>query len=369
MTLPFNTTTTLSPSSSNQNKILTTYAHAACTSFSGHVGAGQLAVLFVFSSLVLGTLFEWTMNKVPLPHTSVLLVVGFIIGLIINSSEKPGSVLGPYGAGAVETTKMTPHLLLFIFLPPLIFESAFSINWHVFKKVFTQVLTLAVPGLSIAMLLTGSIMKWMYPEWTWPAVFLFGTIVSATDPVAVVAILKNAGGHPSLRTLVEGESLLNDGTAVVLFSVILEIMQCGEDSVKPSQAVLTFLKMSIGGPLVGLVMGFLSVLIIGRNFNKPMIEIALPLSTSYLTYFLSESVFGFSGVLAVVCLGLYFSGYGRVYISPEVDEYLHSFHGMLAHQAETVIFILSGVSFFCPLFLFSFFFFLTKIKIIDEKFS
>ena len=173
--------------------------------------------------------------------------------------------------------------------------------------------------------------------------FFIWYIVSATDPVAVVSILKQAGGHPALRTVVEGESLLNDGTAVVFFNIFLEMIQCGEEAVSPSTAVFTFLKKAIGGPLVGLFFGFFSVLIIGRNFNQPMIEIALPLSTSYLTYFVSESVFGFSGVLAVVSLGMYFSGYGRVMISPEVENYLHSFHQMLSHQAETVIFILSGI--------------------------
>ena len=342
-TPPFNKTMNITTPSSHQLNELAHHIEAACVSQNGHVGPGQLVVLFVFSSLVLGTLLEWLMHKVPLPHTSVLLVVGFFIGVIVNISEKPNSILGPYGQGTVETATISPHLLLFIFLPPLIFESAFSINWHVFRKVLSQVVTLAVPGLSLAVLLTGCTTKWMYPSWSWPSVFLFGTIVSATDPVAVVSILKKAGGHPALRTVVEGESLLNDGTAVVFFSVILEIIQCGENAVSPPEAIFTFFKMSIGGPLVGLAMGFFSVEIIGRNFNKPMIEIALPLSTSYLTYFISESVFGFSGVLAVVCLGLYFSGYGRVYISPEVEEYLHSFHGMLAHQAETVIFILSGI--------------------------
>ena len=338
-----NTTYSTAPSPNQYESDIAHHLEAACVTHTAHVGEGQLVVFFVFCALVLGTLLEWALHKVPLPHTSVLLVVGFLIGIIVNNSTEPSSILGPFGAGTEEASTITPHLLLFIFLPPLIFESAFSINWHVFKKVFSQVITLAVPGLSLAMLLTGCTTKLMYPHWSWPSVFLFGTIVSATDPVAVVAILKKAGGHPSLRTVVEGESLLNDGTSVVFFSIILEMVQCGEGAVSPSVAILTFFKMSIGGPLVGISMGFLAVLIIGRNFNKPMIEIALPLSTSYLTYFVSESVFGFSGVLSVVCLGLYFSGYGRVYISPEVEEYLHSFHGMLAHQAETVIFILSGI--------------------------
>ena len=286
------------------------------------------------------------MHKVPLPHTSVLIMAGFLIGVVVNNSNSPESVLGPFGSGTSLTSTISPHLLLFIFLPPLIFESAFSIHYHVFKKVFAQIITLALPGLSMALLLTGVATKWMYPSWSWPSVFLFGTIVSATDPVAVVSILKQAGGHPALRTVVEGESLLNDGTAVVFFKILLEMIQCGEDSVSPSTAILTFFKMSIGGPLVGLCFGAVSVFIIGRNFNKPMIEIALPLSTSYLTYFVSESVCGFSGVLAVVSLGMYFSGYGRVYISPEVEEYLHSFHGMLSHQAETVIFIVRRRDFF-----------------------
>ena len=162
--------TPFTPSPSTFNNATTPMSHnieAACVSHYAHVGHGELVVLFVFSSLIMGTLLEWTMHKVPLPHTSVLLIAGFFIGLIVNNSEDPESILGQFGKGTNETAKINPHLLLFIFLPPLIFHSAFSIHWHVFKKVFSQVMTLALPGLSMAMVLTGISMKWMYPSWSW----------------------------------------------------------------------------------------------------------------------------------------------------------------------------------------------------------
>ena len=173
--------TPFTPSPSTFNNATTPMSHnieAACVSHYAHVGHGELVVLFVFSSLIMGTLLEWTMHKVPLPHTSVLLIAGFFIGLIVNNSEDPESILGQFGKGTNETAKINPHLLLFIFLPPLIFHSAFSIHWHVFKKVFSQVMTLALPGLSMAMVLTGISMKWMYPSWSWSSVFLFGTSIS-----------------------------------------------------------------------------------------------------------------------------------------------------------------------------------------------
>ena len=117
-------------------------------------------------------------------------------------------------------------LLLLILLPALIFESAFGLNWHIFKVEFAQILILAGPMLVVATFLTAVMMRFILGyqgEFTWDHALLFGSIISATDPVAVVALLKELGASKRLSTMIEGESLLNDGTAMVVFYVILEI--------------------------------------------------------------------------------------------------------------------------------------------------
>jgi len=134
--------------------------------------------------------------------------------------------------------RIDPHLLLLIFLPILIFESAFTMDVHTFFKNAGQILTLAAPGLLISTILTSCIARFVFNyHWSWPLSLTFGAVLSATDPVAVVAILKELGMHTivsrrvskyavsgapkQLGTIIEGESLLNDGAAIVLFNVLL----------------------------------------------------------------------------------------------------------------------------------------------------
>ena len=123
---------------------------------------------------------------------------------------------------------MDPHLLLMIFIPALIFESAFNSDWHIFKVEFVQTLIMAGPMLIVATFLSAFMMTYILGytgTFTWEASLLFGSIVSATDPVAVVVLLKELGASKRLSTLIEGESLLNDGTAMVVFLVLLDIVK------------------------------------------------------------------------------------------------------------------------------------------------
>ena len=128
-------------------------------------------------------------------------------------------------ASTIEWAGTHPHTILFIFLPPLLFEAAYKMNWHVFKKVFLSSWLLAFPGVFLSLLLIGSGTKWLIlPKWDWERCFLLGSILSATDPVAVVAVLHTLGAPKQLSTLIEGESLLNDGSAYVMFLVFLDLV-------------------------------------------------------------------------------------------------------------------------------------------------
>ena len=116
---------------------------------------------------------------------------------------------------------MNPHLLLYVFLPILIFESAFNVELHTLEREIWQVLMLAVPGVALGCGLTAAVTMAIFGDtFTWPAALMFGAILSATDPVAVVALLKELGVNKRLGVLLEGESLLNDGTAPAFFSCV-----------------------------------------------------------------------------------------------------------------------------------------------------
>lgn len=163
--------------------------------------AGSLVVLFIFLSLLLGSLLRHAVLafKIPFPYTVMLLVLGGCWGLL-------GTGLGVPGHSIDLVANISPHLLLQVFLPALIFESAFSTNAHIMSRGFGQALLLAGPGVLISTVITAVLIKFCFVSygWDWYVSLLFGALISATDPVAVVALLRDVGASKRLATLIEG---------------------------------------------------------------------------------------------------------------------------------------------------------------------
>eukprot|EP00662_Eupelagonemidae_sp_cell21_P052872 gene52872-17715_t len=221
-------------------------------------------------------------------------------------------MLGRFEIGSMDLytgiADIDPHALLYIFLPVLIFESAFSLDVHVFKKVVWHCVLLAGPGLCLSSFLLGSLAKLAFGYgWNWSEALLFGCILSA-----------ELGVDKQIGSLIEGESLLNDGSAIVFYTILAEAARNGGAVAAPAQLLLTFCRISFGGPVVGAVAG------------------------ACTTAFLNTALLGVSGVLALVILGLYLSHH-RFCISPEVEHLMHEFWEIVVYLANTVIFSLAGV--------------------------
>jgi NhaP-type Na+/H+ or K+/H+ antiporter len=316
--------------------------------------AGDMTpLLFVIIALVIGAGTRHWLRKSPLPYTVSLLVIGLILGAMNR--------LGWFGEFSIGSLNMNldflgdslkwagnidPHLILFVFLPTLIYEAAYAIDIHTFKKTSANAFLLAVPGILIALFLTGAFVMliklfgWGFSTWGWTMALLFGAVVSATDPVAVVSLLKELGASKKLGTLIEGESLLNDGTAIVLFMVFLAAIT-GEGS--DASPIFKFFKVALGGIGIGLFFGWIAIAWVKKVFNDAMIEITVIIAAAYLTFYVAEHFFHVSGVLGVVTMGLLMAGVGRTRISPEVEHFLHEFWELAAFIANTLIFIIVGV--------------------------
>lgn len=310
-------------------------------------------LFFLIMALLIGAGTRNFLKKSPIPYTVSLLLIGLvlgafarlgyfgewnIIGLKINASFITDAV-GWAG-------KIDPHLILYIFLPTLIFEAAFAMDVHTFKKTATNAIILAIPGIIIALALTGLAIIGIktagigFNNWTWTLALLFGTVISATDPVAVVAILKEVGASKKLGTLIEGESMLNDGTAIVIFMVIfLSITGTGSNA----SPFIEFLRVAIGGTLVGIVIGYIIIAWVKKVFNDALVEITVIVAAAYMTFYIAEHFFHVSGVLGLVALGLMMASVGRTRISPEVEHFLHEFWELFAFIANTLIFLIVGV--------------------------
>ncbi len=321
-------------------------------------------LFFIILALVVGAGVRHVFRNSPVPYTVVLLVVGLILGLLarlsagaIFNGDEPveiGSLwqelLNIFFVAVRWAGNIEPHIIMFIFLPILIFEAAFTLDFHTFKKSVGNAALLAVPGIVIAIFLTSLLIEGLssaglgFNEWSWLLAMVFGTVVSATDPVAVVAILKELGASKKLATLIEGESLLNDGTAIVIFFILIGILPFGLQMHTTENTVFVeFLRVAVGGILLGVVIGGVVLLWVGKVFNDALIEITLIVVAAYLTFFIAEHFFHVSGVLGLVALGLSMASAGRTKISADVQHFLHEFWELAAFIANTLIFMIVGV--------------------------
>ena len=253
--------------------------------------------------------------------------------------------LGIFTESINDWVNIDADLLLFAFLPPLIFGEAMNLNFYHVRGGFLQAVILAGPGVLIGAALVGVITKYMLPyNWSWNLAMCFGSILSATDPVAVVSLLKSAGASPKLTILIVGESLLNDGTAMVLFIIFYESLN-GRHYTAGSITAF-FAAACLGSVFLGLGCGILIIRWL-RTANRPLkeidttIQIAITITSAYLIFFLAQYVLQISGVLA--CCG---AGIILAWLAPPIilsHETMHNVWGMIEWVLNTLIFLLAGL--------------------------
>lgn len=310
-------------------------------------------LFFIILAIIIGVATRHFLKNTPFPFTVLLLIIGIILGIVNRLGYLDGFDIGSFTlefeslSNSIEfAAHIDPHLLLFIFLPILIFEASYAMDLHTFKKSSTNAIILAVPGILLALVLTAALAMGLnyagigLENWNWSLALMFGAIVSATDPVAVVALLKELGASKKLGTLIEGESLLNDGTAIVLFMVFfLSITGQATDG----SPILEFFRVAFGGLLIGVVSGYLVIWWVKNVFNDAMVETSLVIAAAYLTFYLAEHTFHVSGVLGLVALGLIIGGVGRSRISPQVEHFMHEFWELAGFIANCLIFLIVGI--------------------------
>lgn len=269
-----------------------------------------------------------------LPLTILLVFVG--IAISASGENLPGlSVLKDF--------HLTPELVLFVFIPTLIFESAYNLDARQVSRNIWPILTLAIPGLLISTGIIGIIFA-AFTEFDLMVALLLGAILSATDPVAVIAIFKQLGVPERLTILVEGESLFNDATSLVLAGILTGLLTLG--SFSPG-VILTgtgdFLFVFAGGIAVGWVLAVLTGYTLGGIESDPAIEITLTTILAYFSFVIAEHVFHVSGIMAVVAAGMTIGSWGKSKISPSTSEFMEHFWEYLAFIANALIFLMVGL--------------------------
>lgn len=302
-------------------------------------------LFFIIVALLLGTLTRHLLKKFPVPYTVLLVIIGLLIGALVRFNVVP-EFMHTFSKSVEWAGNIDPHIVLFVFLPTLIFEAAFSMDWHTFRKTSVNATLLAAPGIVIALVLTGVLLMGLkfagvgLADWTWQIALMFGAVISATDPVAVVAILKELGASKRLSTLIDGESILNDGTAIVLFMVFYLPLSGADSGMNP---IVNFLWVAAGGLILGIIISRVVMFWLKRVFNDSMVEIIVILAAAYLTFFIAEDFLHVSGVLALFGLGISMASTGKTKISPEVQKFLSEFWELAVYICNTLIFIIVGV--------------------------
>eukprot|EP01138_Halocafeteria_seosinensis_P015992 gb/GECG01016320.1/.p1 GENE.gb/GECG01016320.1/~~gb/GECG01016320.1/.p1 ORF type:complete len:1171 (+),score=111.99 gb/GECG01016320.1/:1-3513(+) len=296
-------------------------------------------LIVLFFGLTLG-LFARTIVRryIPIiPYPVIVLLFGVLLGaleLADAGSQLADSVQKWLGLRAI--------LIFVIFLPTLIWHSASNIDYHVFKRALPQVVILALPAVLGGMALLTVVAKFMYSQyqWTWIESLTYAATLAATDPVAVISVLHELGASKPLETRIEGESLLNDASALVAFNIIA----LHSDELSAGLVFETFFRVSVGGIAVGLLFALLAIKCVSYIYNDSISEVVVTVIAVYGAFILSEvTVLGVSGVLAVVVLGVIMAGHGKVRISSDSERDVHTFWSMLNYLAETAIFILTGI--------------------------
>lgn len=302
-------------------------------------------LLFVLGALLVGALLKLLLKKSRFPYTVGLFCFGLLVGVLFRYGLLPEAGLlerAVYQAGNIK-----PDMLLYVFLPVLIFSAAYELDLHTFRKTFVNSSILAIPGVVVSMGLVALMMmgiKLLVPEfggWNWTFALMFGALVSATDPVAVVALLKELNTSKRFSTLVDGESLLNDGTGIVLFMLFFGAFS-GETPLC-SSPFLEFLVVAGGGALLGYMMAVLTIFFITRLKGDEMVQNSVIILSAYLTFILAQGYLKLSGVIALVAFGLEMTYHGKLRFSPKANEFTEKFWDLASFIANTLVFIIVGI--------------------------
>lgn len=274
----------------------------------------------------------------------ILLLIAAVVAILARRVRLPytiGLVLTGAAMGLFEWDsgiRVTKDLIFTLFLPPLIFEAALAIRWSDLKRDLGPLTVMATAGVLVASLCVFAGMHYAL-GWDWRPALMFGVLISATDPVSVIATMKEAKVGGRLKLLVEGESLFNDGAAAAFFAVAL-VAVTGE-APTAGQAVVSFLATAGGGIVVGLLVGGASLLLMGRTTDH-LVEVTITTVAAFGAFLAAEH-FHLSGVLATLVSGLILGNWGPLKaLTARGRDDAETFWEFAAFAANSLVFLLMG---------------------------
>jgi Na+:H+ antiporter len=292
-------------------------------------------ILVVMGLLTVAMIAAAICRNIPVPYTVFLVILGIILGSIARHNPELELLL---------EFQLTPDLVLFLFLPALIFESALNMDARLLMKDIIPVLILAIPAMLISAGLIGTGM-WMIQDLNIFHALLFGALISATDPVAVIALFKELGAPQRLTILVEGESLLNDATAIVFFNIILGLAITEQFTASDAGfAALEFFRVFFGGLFIGGIIGIVLSELLYRIRAGMSSYLIMSIVLAYSSFAIAEHIMHVSGVMAVVAAAIALGIFGVSRIPQSERETVDETWDVLALICNSLLFLLVGLS-------------------------
>jgi Na+/H+ antiporter len=280
----------------------------------------ELLILLIAVAGVLRILAQ----KWGVPYPSLLVLGGLAVALI------PG----------LPQPNPDPELLFVIFVPPLLYWSALTISLREMRTFLGPIVRLATGLVIVTMAAVAAVVHFLAPQVGWPEAFVLGAIVSPPDPVAASAVLRPLGAPRDVTTILEGEGLINDATALVAYRLAVAAVVAGSFSLL--HATESFLLTGIGGVLVGLTAGWLVAFVRTHMPHVVVVENALSLLSPFIAYLPADALH-VSGVLAVVTMGVYLGTRGPRVVPPVTRLQAGAMWSMVTFLLESLIFMLVGL--------------------------
>lgn len=280
---------------------------------------------FLLALVAAIVLIEMLATKLRIAYPVLLVIAGLVIGFV----------------PALPSVQVDPNMIFFIFLPPLLFEAAWSISFKEMKKWWRIIGSFAFLVVLFSALTVAVLTNYFIPGFTLALGFLLGGIVSPPDAVSAGAIMKFVKVSKTTATILEGESLLNDASSLIIFRFALVAVGTGQFVL--GQALLSFSWMVVGGIGIGLLFGWLFMLLHKHLPTDAPSDIALTLIEPYFLYWIAEQVHS-SGVLAVVTGGLFLSSKRLVFLSSESRIRGYSFWEAFIYILNGIVFMIIGLA-------------------------
>lgn len=273
-------------------------------------------------------------KKLRFPYTIGLVVIGFLFGLIAIK----------FNYSNISELSLTPEIILYIILPTLIYDAAINMDIKALQKNIIPILILAVFGVLMSAGIIAGILS-TFTVMSISAALLFGALISATDPVAVIALFSEVGAPRRLITLVDGESIFNDATAIVLFTIVLSSIHAKVSTVSSLflNSIYEFLIVLVGGLLIGAVVGVLGGLILRAQRDNNILHITISLIMAYIS-FITADLLHVSGVMSTLTAGIIVTLLSSDVMQHDNHYYMENFWHYFSFVANSFVFLLLGLT-------------------------